>query len=388
MPTKLRASCDACHSAKTKCIRSDQGCQRCASLGEQCFSSPTVPRTHYKRRSREPTSNSSPSTALSAGGPSILVGTASSTDRSTRPSLPRPASNAGTRWVAPEALTSASSTNINIGAANGPNDFYWPFVPEQSALGDYACEPATLAPDHWRFSGTSSSLTGAITTPNSLTTIVSPTPSLHSPPLSTTRQTKTSNEHEILDPHSSASWSLQTPSTLEACNCFPGLLTATQRVSGHASLSNAALDSVLSANRGTTKLCITSLNCAYSIDSMDDISCTAVACGLLDRVLASYHAALNSFCASLEREELDFQDQNENDSEDRAAMAGGIRVRLGAFAVENSGQVLYAREIVVREIEKLRAAVKGCPNTGGSIRSVLLEHLIKRCTSVINTIAS
>lgn len=288
-------------------------------------------------------------------------------------------------------MTSASSININThahnGAANGPNDFYWPFVPEESALGNYTCEPAPLAPDPRGFSGTSSSLTGVIT-PSTLATIVSPRSSLHSPPLSTTRQTKTSNELDIHDPPSSASWSLQTPSTLEPCNCFLGLLTATQRVSGHASLSNAALDSVLCANRVTAKLCITSLNCAYTTESTDNISCTAIACGLLDRVLASYHAALNSFCASLEREESDSQSQNEDDSEDRAAMAGGVRVRLGAFAVENSEQVICAREIVVREIERLRATVEGCSNKGGNIRSVLLEHVIKRCTSVIITITS
>lgn len=286
---------------------------------------------------------------------------------------------------------SASSTNINThthsGAANGPNGFYWPFVPAESALGNYASEPDPLAPDLWGFSGTSPSLTGVIT-PSSLATIMSPGSSLHSPPRSTTRQTKTSNELDIHDPHSSASWSLQTPGTLEPCNCFIGLLTATQRVSGHASLGNAALDSVLCANRATAKHCITSLNCAYTIDSTDNISCTAIACGLLDRVLASYHAGFNSFCARLEREELDTQDQNEDDSEDRAAMAGGVRVRLGAFAVENSEQVLCARGIVAGEIEKLRAAVEGCPNKGGNIRSVLLEHVIKRCTSVIDTIAS
>ena len=145
---------------------------------------------------------------------------------------------------------------------------------------------------------------------------------------------------------------------------------------------------MLCTNRATTKHCITSLNCAYTIDSTDNISCTAIACGLLDRVLASYHAALNSFCASLEREELDSRAPNEDSSEDRAAMAGGVRVRLGAFAVENSEQVLCARAIVVREIEKLQAAVEGCPNKDGNIRSVLLEHVIKRCASVVKTIAT
>ena len=388
MTTKLRASCDPCHFAKIKCKKSDQGCQRCASLGQQCFYSPALPRACYKKRSRELDSTISQPTVPSAGGPSILVGRTGSTDPSTRLSLSKSTNNAGTPR---EALTSTSSTNINThahdGAASGPSDFYWPFAPEESALGNYACEPVPLAPDPWGFPGNPSSLTGVIT-PNSLANIVSSRSSLHSPPLSTTRQTKTSNELDTCHPHSSASWSLQSPSTLDPCNCFLGLLTATQSISGQASLSNAALDSVLCANRATTKHCIASLKCTYSIDSTDNISCTAISCGLLDRVLASYHAALNSFCASLEREELDTQDQNEDDSEDRTARAGDVRVRLGAFAVENSEQVLCARRIVTGEIEKLRAAVEGCPNNGGNIRSVLIEHVIKRCTSVINTIAS
>lgn len=85
---------------------------------------------------------------------------------------------------------------------------------------------------------------------------------------------------------------------------------------------------------------------------------------------------------------MDAQDQDEDYNEDRAAIAGGVRVRLGAFAVESSEQVLCARKIVAREIETLRAAVEGSPNKGGNIHSVLREHVIKRCTSMIDAIAS
>ena len=81
-------------------------------------------------------------------------------------------------------------------------------------------------------------------------------------------------------------------------------------------------------------------------------------------------------------------DRDEDENEDRAAAGGGVKVRLGAFTVDDSEQVLCARKIVTGEIEKLRAAVEGCPNKGGNIRSILREHVIKRCTTLIDGIAS
>ena len=315
-----------------------------------------------------------------AGRPPILADKSSSGATSTRPSLSRIANNAGTPG---DAFTVATSGNNDLQTYNRatyePNGSYWSSVQEESMLENYASELDLLAPDLWGPADSSTRLPG-VAPPNSEATIMSPRSSVS--PV----QAKTSNGLNVESPQSSTSWSLRTPSSLKSCNCFLGILTATQHISEYANTNNPALDSVLCANRAAAKHCFTSLHCANSVDSVDNISCTTIACGLLDRILVSYKAALNSFSANLEREGMGTQSQNEDEYEDRAAVAGAVKLRLGKFAIDNSDQELCARKIVAREIVKLRTAVEGNPKKDGHIRSVLLEHVIRQCTSLIDDI--
>ena len=383
MATKLRASCDACHFAKIKCKKSDQGCRRCDSSGEQCFYSPALPRTYNKRKTQKPASNVSRSFAPSAHRKPISANSASSTSYSIRPSLSEAANNTGTLR---EALTESASTNVDPQTqqetAYGSNEIYWASVPGESGSDNYASELGVLAPELWEFVGSPPHVPDVIT-PNSLATIISPRSSLSSLPESSVRKPNSSDGLVVHhNPQMSTSWSLPSPCTLEPCNCFLGILIATQRISEHASLRKPALDSVLCANRAAAKHCITSLKCASS----NNVSCATIACGLLDRVLASYLAALGCFSASLEQEGVRTQSPNGDENEDGAAVTDGVKVRLGTFAIETSEQIPCARGIVAREVEKLRRSVEGCPNEGGTVRSVLLKHLGRRCTSVIESI--
>ena len=360
MTTRLRASCDVCHTAKIKCKKSDQGCQRCDWLGEQCFYSPALPRTYRKRRNQKPPSNVSRSFAPSAHRKPNSASSASSTSYSTRPSSSESVNTTGTLG---EALTEAASTNVGSQThqdpAYGSNESYWASVPGESASDNYASELDVLAPELWEFAGLSSLPESSVRQPNSSDGLL-----LQNPQMST--------------------WSLPNPSTLEPCNCFLGILIATQRISEHASLSKPALDSVLCGNRAAAQYCITSLKCASS----NNISCATIACGLLDRILASYHAALGCFSASLEQEGVSTQSPDGDENEDGAAITDSVKVRLGTFEIENSEQIPYARGIVAREVETLRRSIEGCPNEGGTIRSVLLKHVVRRCSSVINSITS
>ena len=371
MATKLRVSCDACHFAKIKCKKSHQGCQRCDSSGEQCFYSPALPRTYNKRSNQKSHSNISRSFAPSTHRKPISAISASST----RPSLTEAANNTGTSG---EALTEAASTN-----AYGSNESYWASVPGESASDNYASELGVLAPELWEFAGSPPHVPDVIT-PNSLATLLSPRSSLSSLPESSVRQPNSSDGLVVHNPQVSTSSSLPNPRTLEPCNCFLGILIATQRISEHASLRKPALDNVLCANRAAAEYCITSLNCASS----NNISCATIACGLLDRILASYHVALGCFSASLEQEGVGTQSPDGDANEDRAAIQDGVKVRLGTFAIDNSEQIPCARGIVAREVERLRKSIEGCANEGGKIRSVLLEHVVRRCTSVIDSITS
>ena len=95
---------------------------------------------------------------------------------------------------------------------------------------------------------------------------------------------------------------------------------------------------------------------------------------VLHRKLVSYHAALDCFSTNLEQGEIHTQDPGKDDNEDRVAMTDGVEIRLGTYMVQNSDQVLYTRVGNVRKkVERLRIAVKGCPEDAGTIRRVLQE---------------
>ena len=203
---------------------------------------------------------------------------------------------------------------------------------------------------------------------------------------SSPKQIRQGEGPDIANPELPAVSDSQTTANYQSCKCFAGLLTAMQQISEHANTSDPPLDRVLCANRAATKHCIATLHCTYGA-STNNVSCTAVACGLVGHVLASYQAALDSFCADLERDRMENQGADEED-EGGTVPSGGLQVRLGAFAVEKGEQVLCTREIVAREIEKLRLALEGCTKEGENTRSVLLAHLIQRCANLVDEITS
>ena len=269
---------------------------------------------------------------------------------------------------------------------NGPNGFYWPYASEASLMENYESATDPLAIDLWGNSGTPPGLTSTMSASSPVTTTSSGASMQH--PLDRfPKQIRRGEGPEIPDSEMPAVLDFQTTANYQSCKCFVGLPIAMQRISEHANASDPALDSVLCANRAAAKHCIASLHCAYGSASTDNVSCTAVACGLLGHILTSYKAALDSFCADLERNKMENQGVDEQD-EERTVPSGGLQIRLGAFAVEKGEQVLCTREIVAREIEKLRLALEGCIKESENIRSVLLAHLIQRCASLVDEITS
>ena len=263
-------------------------------------------------------------------------------------------------------------------AASGSNELFWPYVPEESGASNYLADSEQLALNLWGTDSTPPGLTGA-TTPASLAALPSATIDSGASKQSTARDRQSTNSSGV--PH------LQDISP-PPCGCFSRLLTAMQRVSTHANVCSPALDSVLCANRAASKHCFASLQCPSGSASDINISCTTIACGLLDRILASYQAALDSFCACLHGEKEGDKDKDDEDEGDIMAEPGSIQIRLGAFAMEKSEQVLCAKEIVAREIEKVQETLKGYAEEKDNIRSVLLAHLIKRCVLLIDEITS
>ena len=113
-----------------------------------------------------------------------------------------------------------------------------------------------------------------------------------------------------------------------------------------------------------------------------------IACGILDRILVSYQAALEIFCANLEDEnEKEGMESGQHEDERMTARTTIVELKFGSFALERSEQVLWAREIVAREAGKIQVTLKELEVEGHGAWSVLLAHLLDRCESVIDQVS-
>ena len=126
MPTKLRASCDACHFAKIKCIKTERDCQRCDASGEQCSYSPAQPRIYHKRKNRSSGSHSSTPTT---SGSSVSASTA---DHVKSPAMSSMAQRIGTQT---SSIPATLDSQIYNPAVSEPIGLVWPYLP-QDAYGN------------------------------------------------------------------------------------------------------------------------------------------------------------------------------------------------------------------------------------------------------------
>ena len=385
MPPKLRASCDTCHSAKIKCIKTDTGCQRCDnSAGDlACKYSPAVPRIYHKKSNRNRVEESQ-----------ITLPTTSSESPLLRDSYGTQVAQSQDIYPAAAAPPSTFDQQVyGVGANAEPNSFFWPYLP-QNSIGVHPY------PNLWPSNIDSSS---TMTTTPVLTNAATPTSANSAtsllPAANQIRGSNTQNSgHYPLAPPSASSQG--TAFARAPCECFAHLLEAMQRMNIHTTSRSPKLDAVLSANRTAVKHCLTSLQCSNpQTISRDNLSsCATIACGLLDRILSSYQAALEVFCASLGGEGekrlgehgdemIGGHEDNEDEEERMAARTTTIQLRIGSFALERSDQVLWAREIVAREAGKVQETLKGFGSEGQGVRSVLLNHLLERCKRVISEVS-
>ena len=164
-----------------------------------------------------------------------------------------------------------------------------------------------------------------------------------------------------------------------------------QNMNIHTTTHSPKLDVVLCANRTAAKLCFTSLQCSHSFKTIAHdtaSSCLTIACGLLDRILVSYQAALEIFCANLEDEKEKEGKEREQDEDERmTTKTTTVELKFGAFSLERSEQVLWAREIVAREAGKIQVTLKELEVKGQAVWSGLLAHLLDRCESVIDQVS-
>ncbi len=151
------------------------------------------------------------------------------------------------------------------------------------------------------------------------------------------------------------------------------------------------LDAVLATSRSAARQCLASLQCFRPVETASHTgvsSCATIACGLLDRILASYPTALEAFCASLGAEEhrdTIWAERGHDDGERTSERTASVQVRIGSFAPERSEQVLYARRMVVGQVERIHGVLKGFGSVaaGPGFQSVLLELLMERCQEVV-----
>lgn len=382
MLPRLRASCDVCRSAKVKCVKTDTGCRRCdSSAGElACKFSPVLPRIYHKKGSpRNRGGCSQTSQPVPPTQPSLLDGFYGSNG----------IGQAGLGQVGYLPAAAAGSTldqqlyGIDVDAE--PNSFFQQYAP-----------PSSMEMPHnsnlWLSGIDARSPTS--TTPG-LTDAATPTDAASSTSLlsSTNRSQATPNHHVSHCP--SASSSSGPIFTRTPCDCFSHLLKAMEDMNSYATTHNPKLDVVLCANRTAAKLCLTSLQCPQSSGTVAhdrSSSCSTIACGLLDRILISYQAALEDFCAQLddEREEggKEREDDDDDDDERATTRTTSVEWRLGTFALEPSEQILWARKVVAREAGKIQETLERVEVQDRSVRSVLLAHSLERYKSVIDRISA
>ena len=376
MLPKLRASCDVCHLAKIKCIKTDTGCQRCDnSAGElSCKFSPALPRVYRSHRNRSgnaqtsrPNPPTQPSLVNNSHGPNYVT-------------------QAAPGQVISEPVTTPVSTlhqqDYNIGINAESNSFLWPY-----GLLDSINMPQNL--NAWPSNIDTAS---PISSTPALTDAVTPTDADPSVSLSPTAHSSRASIEQTTS-HGPSATSLSGRTCAGApCDCFNRLLEAMQIMSTYTTTQSPKLDVVLCANRTAAKLCLVSLQCSNPSGTVAPdtaSSCSTIACGLLDRILVSYKTALEIFCANLDSERAKNSEEREHDDEGRtAAQATIVEWRLGSFALERSEQILWAREVVARETGKIQVTLKGFEGQGRSFWSGLLAHLLDRCEVVVDQVSS
>lgn len=373
MPPKLRTSCDACHSAKIKCIATDTGCQRCdhSAVELACKYSPLMPRIYHKKSNRVEKSR-------------ILQPEPCSTQAFLRHEL---------HPTAAAPLSTFDQQLDDIGVNAEANSFFWQNLPQSLTR-------VPQDPNHWP-----SSIDATSTTTSTPLLTNAPTPataiSIFSM-LPTANQPQDSNTQDVMhDP--SADHSIPSPEGVFArkpCNCFTHLLEAMRCMNAYTISRSPKLDVVLCANRTAAKHCLTSLQCSHPFNTVSHhgiSSCATIGCGLLDRILTSYQAAVEIFCAGLDGERQIGSEAHgderigeyENDEHVcTTAHTTTVQLRIGSFALERSEQVLWAREIVAREAGKIQETLKGFEVEGQGARSVLLTQLMERCKIVIGEVSS
>ena len=375
MPPRLRTSCDVCHSAKIKCVTTDTGCQRCDSFTEglPCKFSPVLPRiyrSHRKRVEDAQTSRANPPTESS------LLDDLYGPDNNTQ-AVP-------SQIIYPPAPVLASTLDqqdYGIGANAEENFFLWPYAPpslmeKPQDLSVWlnnieAASPSTSAP----------ALTNGAT-PTDAVSSTSLLPHAH-------RSGATTGQNASHCP--SATSSLERTCAGTPCDCFSRLLEAMRSMNTCTITYNPKLDVVLCTNRTAAKICLASLQCSHALgnfahDTAD--SCLTIACGLLDRILVSYQAALENFCTDSDGErEKEGKEHGHDNDERMTAQTTTVELRFGSFTLERSEQILWAREVVAREAGSILRTLKGLEVRSRGIWTVLLPHLLERYETVIDQVS-
>ena len=392
MPPRLRTSCDACQTAKIKCLKTTTGCQHCdKSAGEvACIHSPVLPRISYKKNNHRNGVNCSQSWQSNLTSNPSLLRELEDDDCATQTVL--------SQISHPTTATPASTFDSQL----YPSSFDAALSPcswQQISESSLELSHSPTAPYTWSsiVDGSESSTgTPALTNAATPATVAS----LSSIPAAT-KQSQASNTSNFTHyasslhrvPAAEDSTALLTETTASspsppACDCFAHLLKAMQRTNAHITAINPSLDSVLCANRIAAKDCFASLRCSYQfipISHKSVSSCATIAYGLLDRIIASYLAALETFSLNLNEEGENALPDDDDPQMD--AQATTVQFRLGSFALEKSEQVIWAKTIVKKEVEKIQETLKRLETDSYGIHSLLLARSLKGCEMLVNEVS-
>ena len=389
MSAKLRASCNACHDAKVKCVKVNgarKSCTRCDSLKQVCRYSLNLPRVYRKRRklscsttppnstkdaivattstiSPDETDASPPNTLSTNGilnlpidnGYDLLLSTLLSPSKASPSSGEIP-------WLPPSLAKTDHSADNSI--SHHYNSLSEVFPSELTSDGpivlDYALPSRREAHLlHWPQESFSPDVEAVV--------------DLRAQPIKIPLVESSATQCTLESSHEpkGETW---------ACECLNLLQLSMRSLSSNIVIPIPAFDSILTANRNAVQDCQVTLRYMCQPKAL---WFSTILCGLLDLVLSSYSSGFHVFAKSLDTPRLD-DETCQSGKKHHQRSANAVKLSLGSFDLENEDQIIYVSRHVEREIRKVEDLLHKLLelDDGNGISSAAISHLLHRCKAV------
>ncbi|KAI4094993.1 MAG: hypothetical protein LQ344_001840 [Seirophora lacunosa] len=335
MSTRLRSSCDACHTAKVRCqkLTTDGDCERCIAADKPCRFSPALPRGYQKRYSVA-SSSLEPMTPLSLESEdwSFLL-----------------SHDTFEQGIGPSVLAEADS--MQAPHSLWPTTSFEPALPLESGATAHDIndpQPSAAIVENQRPALFAEANSTPFDAPELQHRSFSPRVSDRSP--------RAPANHGSMPPDDR----LHAPSSRPACTCLSSILATTQTIHHRLGRASIPLDAILKGNRDAIFLIRSALACP-STCARRNVPFYSIACGCLDMVLTSYQTALRASLApppSATASSPSFPKSTAVPAgADGTACQPPVELKFGDFSIGSQDQDFFVRKIFACEISRIEEVV-------------------------------